>query len=101
VRCPENHGLGQQHLVEVAPIRRSSLWLISPDSTKRICMKAIWHYLKGLFWGEEGMPLHGKIALPLVAVGVALPCPGSPATPARSRSAAAGIPPLGNSETPS
>ncbi|MBB4377263.1 SAVED domain-containing protein [Bradyrhizobium sp. SBR1B] len=39
-------------------------------------MKAIWDYLKGLFGGEEGMPLHGKIALPLVAVGVALLSPG-------------------------
>jgi hypothetical protein len=39
-------------------------------------MKAIWDYLKGFFGGEAGMPLHGKVALPLVAVGVALLSPG-------------------------
>lgn len=39
-------------------------------------MKSLWKYLRGLLGDEEGMPLHGKIALPIVLVGVVLLSPG-------------------------
>jgi hypothetical protein len=39
-------------------------------------MKRIWKYLTGLLGSADGMPLHGKIALPLVLVGAALLSPG-------------------------
>jgi hypothetical protein len=39
-------------------------------------MNRIWKYLAGLFESKQEMPLHGKIALPLVVVGLALMSPG-------------------------
>jgi hypothetical protein len=39
-------------------------------------MTRIWKFLTGLFGHEQEMPLHGKIALPLVLVGIALMSPG-------------------------
>lgn len=39
-------------------------------------MTRIWKFITGLFGREQDVPLYGKIALPLVVVGVALMAPG-------------------------
>ena len=39
-------------------------------------MTRIWRFITGLFGQEQDAPLYGKIALPLVIVGVALMAPG-------------------------
>lgn len=39
-------------------------------------MKRLWKLITGLFGGEDGIPLHGRIAVPLVLVGAALLSPG-------------------------